>query len=163
MQPKTDIGRWFVDAKKAGWYDLGGIVEDARRIHGEIAGLWRCEHCDACVVDPCVADGCEGEAVLIYSDDGFSTVVLCRECHGAAEAAREKIVVDEIDGDDAEDWSALSEDEATMADYLERADQGRARQSRDLIRDYPRDERRDLHGYQDDIDDERSRAGKTVM
>jgi hypothetical protein len=154
------IQKWFDDATEAGWDGLEEIRDAAIRVHGAVAGLWRCDACDCPLLDPAVsgAAGCtdESEAVMLYGD-----ITLCRECHDAAQTARAKIVVIEDDeAGVAEDDSALTDDERTMAAYLSRAESARNYADRGLIGGYPRDEQRQLHRYQDQIEADRFRSGK---
>jgi hypothetical protein len=89
-------------------------------------------------------------------------VVLCQKCYGEAVEARKKIVVeDDGEGNEVEDDSALSDEERELAAYIATGIEGACRQSRELISGYPRDERRQLHRYQDQIDRDRRNSGKS--
>ncbi len=168
--------RLLIDAADAGWTGLNDLAADAIQMDLGHLGLSRCEHCDRVVANGSLSD-CDDETEWLTDQDGIGCFALCGECYEAARAARKKIVVvdepEETDIDDDgnefvcgggvsfEDTSALTEEEEELARYLDWSDAGHARQSRDIIHGYPRDERRTLHRYQDQIDAERSRAGKS--
>jgi hypothetical protein len=157
---EAETKKWFDDAREAGWitmFSIDEITEAAMHVHGELAGLWRCQCCDAPVLDPAVCSqaGCSdaSEAVMLYGD-----IILCQDCHEAAKDARAKIVVvEDEDCGTVEDVSALTDEEPAMASYLDRAESARNRLDRETIRHYPRDERRQLHRYQDSIEADRAK------
>lgn len=162
--------KWYLAAKAEGWDGLRDILRAAKRVNGELSGLWHCEHCGMPTLDVCVgseADCSDASIAEVLSGD----IVLCRECYDEAVAARKKIIVSEevmdIDEDGEEitetqeDESALTDDERMLACYLDRAEKHRNFEDHDLIRNYPRHERRQLHGYQDQIEKDRHSSGKT--
>lgn len=164
-----EINKWIADAEEAGWNGIDEIIQATVDVHGARGdGLWRCDSCDAPVADPAVCD--DGDCTLLTARDGIGVTIMCTACYDAAQAAREKIIVHVYDDDDdddgreycEEDRSALTEEECELAEYLDAADEGVARQSRDLINAYPRDEQRNLHRFQNEIDRERSLRGKAV-
>lgn len=151
------VKQWFIDADADGWECLDVFADEAMEVHGELHGFCYCTHCDAPLVDASISIGCEREAIHLCGD-----ITLCAECYEAAKEARKKIVIVD-DGDcEHEDDSALSDSERELAGYLDRAEQALNRIQRGLIGSYPRDERRQLHRYQDAIEADRSRAGKAV-
>ena len=138
--------------------DFGDVVKWVREAvdGGMGVGMFRCEHCGVVCEDPAHPSAMEGCA-LLNDESGTDTICLCNECHDAAVAARAKIVVNDFEDDDGnefveEDDSALTDDERSLAAFLDKASKGSSRQARDIIGMYPRDERRDLHRYQDQID-----------
>lgn len=153
---------WFHDAVREGWGGLDDVAEAAMEVHGEIRGFLRCRHCNTVILDCAVAaqigcSGTESEAVGLVGD-----TILCRECFDKAIKARRKIVIeDDGEGGERDDDSTLTEEEAALASLLEKAIDANCRADRELIGSYPRDERRQLHRYQDDIDADRQRSGKT--
>jgi hypothetical protein len=154
------IQKWFDDATEAGWDGLEEIREAAIRVHGELAGFWRCDSCDCPLLDPAVSGEAgstdESEAVMLYGD-----ITLCHECHEAAQEARAKItVIEDEEAGVIEDDSAMTDEERMMAAYLDRAESARNYADRTLVGGYPRDERRQLHRYQDQIEADRFRSGK---
>lgn len=150
------VQEWFREAAANGWGGLDEIAESAVRVHGELDGFWRCDACAGCVVDVAVFDG-DGTAVMLSGD-----ITLCEECHEAAKEAREKITIEDDEDGVREDDSVLTEDEKVLAGFLDRAESARNHQERELIHGYPRDERRQLHGYQDQIEADRFRSGKAA-
>lgn len=156
---------WFRDAAREGWEGLDDIADAAMKVHGELSGLWRCDACDGCCLDVAVSAGCdvseEAEAVLLVGD-----TILCHNCHEEAVEARKKIIVHTVrDGDHTayeEDESRLTEEEQSLAAYLDRAESAANRQERELISGYPRDERAQLHRYADSNATDRFLSGKTV-
>jgi hypothetical protein len=170
-----DAAQLLIDAAASGWTGLEDVATEAVNLDLGRCGLSRCEHCGRVVADAALGDY-DDETAWYTDSDGIGLFALCGECDEKAHAARKKIVVvdepeeTEIDdgnefvcggGISSEDTSALSDEEEELAGYLDRRDAGHARQSREIIHGYPRDERRDLHRYQDQIDAERSRAGKS--
>jgi hypothetical protein len=165
---KTELGRWFKAAKEHGWNGLDEIYRYAVHVHGPIdvanpCGFWYCAFCNQPVIDPAILNGDDGTAVLLTDASGIGATILCHVCYDAANEARAKIKVCDDDECIYEDDSALTDDERQLASLLDDADAGIARQSRDLIRGYPRNECGQLHRYQDDIDAARRRAGKNVV
>lgn len=119
-------------------------------------------NCQACgeqvFTYPFVADATGGEEAVLLAGD----IVLCEDCYLEALAARRKIVVSEDEGGIYEDRSALTAEEREWAELLDIAEEAANQADRELIRDYPRDEQRQLHRYQDDIEAERFRSGKST-
>lgn len=157
------VQSWFRDAVEYGWSDLDEIAEAAMDVHGELSGFWRCDSCQQPVVDPAfdivLSNGLSDEslAVLLMGD-----ITLCHECYEAAKDARGKIVVIEDEDGVAEDRSALTEEERELAELLDMAEEARNQADREMISNYPRREQRQLHRYQDDIELERFKEGKTT-
>lgn len=154
-----------VAADSDGW---GDIYEYLRIGYAEglnHGGLWECECCGEPVEDPAHPD-CEVGCHILADGSGCGDTILCDECYAAAKAARAKIVVtNECDGDGevigtSDDDSALTDEEKTLAAYLDRAQSGNARNARSFIAGYPRDERPRLHRYQDQIEVDAANRGK---
>ena len=141
-------------AIRGGWEDIADFVRVGYEAGLNSGGLWLCDHCCTAVADS-AHPHCMEPPTELYGD-----IILCSECHTAAIAARAKIITISDDDGDEEDRSALVDDEDVLAGYLDQAVTARNRMDRDLIRGYPRDERRNLHRYQDDIDRSRNLAGK---
>ena len=160
-------------ADAAGWGDVYEYLRIGYSIGLNGGGLWQCEHCHQPIEDPAHPDsevGCH----ILDDESGCGNTILCDECYEAAVAARKKIVVTEIrecdisDSDEQtvigtkEDDSALTADEKTLAAYLDAHQTGISRNARSHIAGYPRGERWQLHRYQDQIDADAAKRGKTV-
>lgn len=154
-------------AIEAHWGDVHEYLRVGYAAGLDCGGLWQCEHCGDPVEDPahpCCNVGCH----MLDDGSGVGDAILCEVCYEAALDARRKIVVEDVTDDDGEvvstheDDSALTDGEQTLAGYLNRDDDGRSRRDRSHIASYPRDERGQLHRYQEQIDASRARRGKTV-
>lgn len=154
-------------AEAEGWGDVVEYLRVGFEAGLGDGGLWQCDHCLMPTEDPAHPHATEG-CICLADASGTGGVVLCHDCHAAAAGARKKIVVTEVTDDydnvvgTEEDDSALTDDERRLAAYLDAADEGVARQSREIIGSYPRNERRQLHRYQDQIDAKRRTRGKTL-
>lgn len=156
-----------VAADEAGWGDVYEYLRIGYEDGLSRGGLWQCEHCGCALEDPAHPHhetGCH----ILDDGTGCGDTILCDECYDTAKAARAKIVVqDEYDGDGevagaSDDDSALTTEEKTLASYLAKNQEGNARIARSMIGDYPREERRQLHRYQDQIDADAAKRGKIV-
>lgn len=156
-----------VAADDLGWGDIYEYLRIGYERGLSSGGLWRCEHCGEPVEDPAHPDhevGCH----ILDDGSGCGDIILCDECYEAAVAARKKIVVETFEDADSgleiteQDDSALTDDEKALAAYIEDNQSGNARNARSLIAGYPRNERRQLHRYQDQIDADAAKRGKTV-
>lgn len=155
-----------IEADEHGW---GDIFEYLRLGYAEglpHGGLWQCEHCGCPVEDPAHPD--HGEGCCILADGEGGDTKLCNECYDEAKAARAKVVLtEEIDEEGerigmSEDDSALTDDEKTLARYLDKNDEGNARNARANIGMYPRNKRYQLYRYQDKIDAANRAKGKKI-
>ncbi|MBX3435558.1 MAG: hypothetical protein KF847_19750 [Pirellulales bacterium] len=155
----------FVAAECGGWGDILEYLRIGYEAGLQQGGVWECEHCRAAVEDPAHPDY-GGETHILDDGSGCGDTIICEACYQAAKEARAKIVVEcDAEGNvigTLDDDSSLTDEEKTLAAYLQRNQEGNARNARSMIGEYPRGERRQLHRYQDQIDADARRRGKTL-